>query len=236
MEKISALCVTRGNAKLLTRAIQCFNVQTHPNRELVIVHEGLVDHPELKELHERRGPNEQWVYNPPGLTLGERRNIALESATGAYVMTWDDDDWYDPKRMEIQLTFLEMDKVDGLMLQNLILWDAEKGDFYLSFDRPRGWEQTILMKRDAALKIRYPHSDKGEDSQFVARFNTQFKLKTRGGFNWLYVYTYHGGNTWDRKHFEGLYKKSKKLPVTSEFMTLTDHGVRFKGSKDAEDR
>lgn len=227
-ERISALCVTRGNPVLLERAIRCFRQQTHEDKELVIVYD-VVSH-ELQRLQAEAAPNEKWVFehqerpswafgdpiavkNTMVKHLGYLRNVSLENATGTYVMQWDDDDWSHPSRMESQLCRLKECGVDGLMLRRWIVWNAKTDQGYLSFDRPRGWEGSILMRRECALQLQYPNTPKGEDSQFIARFNTRFKLRAVDDqLRWMYVYIYHGGNTWDWRHFEGIFKSSDKLP------------------------
>ena len=197
--KISALCVTRGNAELLGRAIKCFRRQTEPSRELVIVHQG------LDFNVENIPPNERYIEQPKGLTLGELRNVAMEEARGEYVMQWDDDDWYHPHRMQMQLDAIGFR--GAVLLRRWYIFDQLTGKSYISFDRPGGWEGSVLMLRSAALAIRYPHTSKGEDSQFMARFNTRYRVK-RINYPWLYTYVIHGGNTWDRQHFERILAQS----------------------------
>ena len=84
-----------GRRALSQVAIECFFRQTYPDRQLVIVNHseepfGLED-PRVKEVVVRRPP-----------TLGELRNIGLDAADGELLITWDDDDWHHPCRMEKQ--------------------------------------------------------------------------------------------------------------------------------------
>lgn len=215
--KISALCVTRGNAKLLKRAIACFRHQTEPSRELVIVHQG------LDFNVENLPPNERYIEKPKDKTLGELRNVALEHATGEFVIQWDDDDWYHPHRMQVQLEAIvgqppyrmgapleTIGEAHAVLLNSWYTLDQETGKEYRSFHRKYGWEGSVLMRRSSALAIRYPHTSKGEDSSFMARFSTRFRVR-RIDCPWLYTYIFHGGNTWDRKHFEGIFAQSQEL-------------------------
>src|SRR5436305_1073460 len=36
-------------------------------------------------------------------TVGDLRNLALEHATGDFIVNWDDDDWHHPRRIEVQM-------------------------------------------------------------------------------------------------------------------------------------
>ena len=42
------------------------------------------------------------VYIGPGVSLGAARNLTVDTARGAYVCQWDDDDLYHPERLRIQ--------------------------------------------------------------------------------------------------------------------------------------
>ncbi|MDX2253292.1 MAG: glycosyltransferase family A protein [Nitrospira sp.] len=77
---ISCLCITQpGREEFLKQAIACFNEQTFPDKELVIVEDPKT-----------------------GITLGELRNLAVAKSTGDMLAVWDDDDLSDPGRLECQ--------------------------------------------------------------------------------------------------------------------------------------
>ncbi|HEX6390539.1 MAG TPA: glycosyltransferase, partial [Solirubrobacteraceae bacterium] len=98
---ISCLMVTRDRLRLAKAAIASFALQTHPNRELVIVTDGseryrgaLARYVDAIGIDGVRFvvPDEQ------DLPLGALRNLAVAAARGEIVCQWDDDDYSHPER------------------------------------------------------------------------------------------------------------------------------------------
>ena len=82
-------------------AIRCWQEQTHPNRELIV----LCDDPEtLARIPRADGVR---VYAAHGFrTLGEKRNHINSLARGEFIAHWDDDDYSAPGRLTDQLNRL----------------------------------------------------------------------------------------------------------------------------------
>lgn len=194
---ISCLMVTRERAGLAGRAIDAFLAQSWPNRELVIVDDGPDDalaarvrtlgRPEIRML---RLPDE-------GRTLGELRNIALDHAAGAYVCQWDDDDLYDPQRLEYQLAVLSMTGARACLLSRWTMWWPASGRVAIS--PVRDWEGSLLCER--AAMPRYPALRRGEDTPVVERLRRTVRVAALD-LPRLYTYVVHGANTFDPPHFE----------------------------------
>ena len=85
---ISCLCVTRGRVELLQRAIECFQVQSYPHKELVIVCEG-DDRETLNFLHNLDGDAVRHHIVPvePKKSLGALRNLSIQLAEGEFICT-----------------------------------------------------------------------------------------------------------------------------------------------------
>ena len=105
---VSCCMPTKNPPEMVARAIASFAGQTYPQRELVVV--GTHD-------HLRRFFGAAWaetldnfsveeVCVPPGLSIGELRNVANRRANGSIVAHWDDDDWSHPTRLERQVNIL----------------------------------------------------------------------------------------------------------------------------------
>lgn len=93
---VSCMCVTYGRTRWLREALQCFLLQTYPNRQLVILNthplqELEFQHPlvKVKNLPER----------PP--SLGNARNICIDQSAGEWIVTWDDDNIELPRHIEV---------------------------------------------------------------------------------------------------------------------------------------
>jgi glycosyltransferase involved in cell wall biosynthesis len=103
---VACLTVTKQRLDLLPRAVTCFQRQSYPDRELIVVNDA--DDGTKEYLASLR--DEKIVYVRPeqvDLRLGALRNVALAHARGRYVAQWDDDDWHHPDRLAAQVTVLE---------------------------------------------------------------------------------------------------------------------------------
>jgi glycosyltransferase involved in cell wall biosynthesis len=185
--------------RMAARAVQCFVRQTHAARELIVVHDG-ISATDLKQFTAPLGgPPVFCLQAPEGLTLlGDLRNFGIARARGDYVAQWDDDDWYHPERLAVQVAALENDvAAAGCVLRQWTLaWPAR--DLY-GISHPRAWEGSLVARR--WMLPSYPAKARGEDTPVVA--NMQLVLIDRPD---LYIYVVHGGNTWSTEHFEAMFR------------------------------
>jgi len=77
------------------RAIRCWQKQTYPDRELIVVGDGLESVADLVPAD----PRISYVHLPGERVLGAKFNECLALAPGPYLAFWDDDDWHSPKRL-----------------------------------------------------------------------------------------------------------------------------------------
>lgn len=210
---VSCLCITKNNVQLLRTAITCFNGQTYPNKELIIVrqNQGTETQEELASLYGLQSDLIKFVEVPasPQLSLGELRNLSIQHSIGEYFCSWDDDDWYHEKRLEFQLMQAVTNNQPSSMLTNLIIFDQPEKKSY--FSRSRLWEGTILCRKNVISdQICYPAIPKGEDghlSKLLMQHSRIYPILSP----YLYVYVYHGNNTWSKSHFDSLILKSQQL-------------------------
>ena len=87
---ISCLCPTKNGPSMVKRAIECFNSQTYPNKELILVTDERNIY--LDVLESLAGGDIKLVKAPRGSVIGKLRNISVDNASGEYIATWDDDD------------------------------------------------------------------------------------------------------------------------------------------------
>jgi hypothetical protein len=193
-QRVSCLMVTKGRC-LAKRAVRCFVNQSYLNKELVIVTdaESLVDLT-LFDL------DIQWVAVCPlnrGQTLGELRNLAISQASGTHVMQWDDDDWYHPDRIKIQMAALDYSGAAVCFLSRWTLAWPSLSMYFIS--KVRLWEGSMLAKKTALLA--YPARRVGEDTELVGQLLQKQITICRLDQPHLYVYIYHGENTYPESHF-----------------------------------
>lgn len=194
---ISCLMVTRGRPRQAARSIACFLSQTYERRELIIVD----DDPDsqLAALIAAMGSSHIRHVRLPdqGLKLGALRNIALEHAIGDYICQWDDDDLYDPVRLEVQWKALHSCGGQASVLARWTIWWPRSQRLAVSCYRD--WEGSLLCER--SLMPRYPEWPRGEDSEVLERLRETVRL-VRIDLPRLYIYICHGANTFEVDHFE----------------------------------
>jgi glycosyltransferase involved in cell wall biosynthesis len=176
------------------KAIACFEAQTYPWKELIIVSDDDVS-----------ALDRPFVRAPQGLTLGDLRNLAIARAQSPYVAQWDDDDLYHPDRLARQIATLVAagPSYDGCTLSRWTLYwpakDPSQDKTGITMKREKGWEGSIVARR---FRIPcYPGIPRGEDFPV----NESMKIVTLDEPH-LYTYVFHGSNTWNEEHFVGIFQ------------------------------
>lgn len=206
---VSCLCVTGNRPKQLERVIRCFISQTYPAKELVVVTEdNNYDTITLVMSFSDKQINLITVDADKKLTLGQLRNLSIENASGDYFFQWDDDDWYHNDRIKIQLSnMIDLAKPASVMV-TWLMFDTTSGTAYLS--SPAFWPGSIMCKKEIVKNLEYPPVKKGEDTAFALQLLAQNHMAPILR-PILYVYVFHGANTWDSTHFSKLFDQAQKL-------------------------
>jgi glycosyltransferase involved in cell wall biosynthesis len=155
------------------------------------------------------------IRSIPRISLGELRNIAIRASRGSLFCQWDDDDWFHPERLATQYAYLRGNRADACLLNHWIVFDTKTGSAYIS---PKwNWEGSILCKRKAFSKnVSYAHISKGEDTVFINRLKKNHSIALLNRPH-LYIYVYHGDNTWDRQHWDSNIFSSESYPLGDFF-------------------
>ncbi|MFE9066735.1 glycosyltransferase [Streptomyces violaceusniger] len=227
---VSCLMVTKDRLPLAERAIRCFLAQTYSRAELVVVDDGadgaIEDH--VRDLADERIRLHR--LPPEGRTLGELRNIAVDLATGSYVCQWDDDDLYDPERIEVQLAaVLALDATACFLARERLWWPARRT---MAISGVRVWEGSMLCAKEALP--RYPQLRRGEDSpvaEAVVRGGRTVSLDAPE----LYTYVFHGANTFDEPHFTSLFDAATQVWSTGSAYVDQVHAMAARLPLDSAD-
>ncbi len=197
---VTCIMITANRGHLVHRSAQCFASQSYPNKELLVIDDGNED---LEPILARYAPG-QFRYikiqKKDGQNLGYLRNLGLDEAKGDYIAQWDDDDWYHPDRLALQLSVLEGGS-DACCLQGTLMHlNVEP---YLEHPYvgilPNGVPGTIVHRNNP--EARYPLEPRGEDTTFL-----DFWMKHRyhmlpKDHSYLFIRCFHGNNTWEQVHF-----------------------------------
>ena len=193
--------VTADRPALVRRAIHCYLTQTYPEKELVVLDNG---HESIEDLL-KDVPATECVYKKvertPDLILGDLRNTALKMAQGEFIIPqWDDDDWYHPDRIQVQVDTL-LQGYDACALHGTLM-HVDNEPFFLSPYiglLPNGVPPTIMHRRDDS--ILYPSLPRTEDTVYVNAWRNKAYQLMPVSYSYLYIRSFHGANTWEVDHF-----------------------------------
>lgn len=99
---VSCVLPTRNRAAFIPQAIRCYQSQTYPHKELVIVDQG--DDATATLLPP--DASIRYVRASGHLTTGDMRNLCATHARGQFICHFDSDDWSAPGRVTDQVTRL----------------------------------------------------------------------------------------------------------------------------------
>ena len=207
--KVSCLMVTADRVKLARRAVRCFMRQVYPCKELVVVDDGSQDYSQL--LRDIPASDVTYVKIPRknDAVLGTLRNMALEHATGEYLVQWDDDDWYHSDRISIQAACLDEGFDACCLSASLMHLDNKEFIFhpYIGY-LPDGVPGSIMHRRNDL--IRYPEFRRAEDTLYLQQWMDYRYKKLPDEHAGLFIRCFHGKNTWEEDHFIRRIRNSPK--------------------------
>lgn len=208
---ISCICITRAKPWLLKRAIECYLAQTYPIKELFILYED-DDWKTKSFIQQNSFHNHIKVCETPvseGLKLGGLRNKAIELCSGDFICQWDDDDWYHSNRLLHQYNALLTHDCNASILDQWLVFDETKRAAYLS--NKRMWEGSVLCRRSAIRETRYESIHIGEDTAVIDYLRSKNYVVSMSQYAQLYIYVYHGGNTWHQNHWQKIFDHSTRM-------------------------
>jgi glycosyltransferase involved in cell wall biosynthesis len=253
--KISCLTVTGWRLVLLKQSIRCFLDQTYPNKELVIVTDA--DEPYRSAVNDYvkqlNVPGIRLICLEGKYNLGTLRNRAIEAAEGELIMQWDDDDLYHPRRIQLQYDCWIKERAQACLLTDQLSFFGSDGEmfwvdwvpYYRDSPARQVFPGSILAVKDA--RFRYPesgqYSAQGEDTVFLGQYIDSGKIARLSGQGYIYVYRYHGGNTFRAEHHRSIadlhacgpaFVQQRMAPLLSAltYYPLPEPYIFFAGKKD----
>lgn len=167
-ETVSVVLITRDRPQLLAVSLDCYDRQTHPDRELVVVDDG-----DRFPVNERavNAVGGRLIRVPPDTPLGTKLNIGVDASTGSIIQRMDDDDWYGPDYIR---TFLDRRaEIEADRWRPSLLLCAPFTFFHvLSWSMHRTSENvmaaaTFQFRRDDWERCRFRDVRRGEDMWFA---------------------------------------------------------------------
>jgi glycosyltransferase involved in cell wall biosynthesis len=196
---VSCIMPTRDRRMWVRQAIEYFGRQDHPNLELVIVDDGADAVEDLIPA----GLPVRYVHLKRPLSIGAKRNIAVEHASGDFIIHWDDDDWYGPRRVTYQLQPLLAGAVvsglqTGMILHvlDLSFWRCAPALHARMFYADVHGGTIAYARRLWRDRARFPDSSLAEDAAFLRAIGGPSRIVALPAED-TFVYVRHGSNAWD---------------------------------------
>ena len=166
----SCLMPTANRRRFVPGAITRFLAQDYANAELIILDDGEDAVADLVPSH----PKIRYLRGPRHRSLGEKRNQAAAAAQGEILLHWDDDDWYAPERIGLQVRALQNSGADVCGIDRAFFVDPGRRAAW-EYVYPQGNGQapwvcgaTLCYRRDYWQTHRFTGLQVGEDTAFAA--------------------------------------------------------------------
>ena len=204
---VACIMPTANRRDFVRRAVALFLAQDYPNKQLVIVEDGMDNCSDL--IPQAKVGNSVIGHDHYGYTrrtIGEKRNVACELAEGADLIAhWDDDDWHSPRRISTQVNAMLARDPPARMCGNscLVFLDDDANQAYLyrcGVKYPWLAGGTLMYERSLWRELGgFGARSSGEDTLFVeaaARVRTPMAILDEPS---LYVAMLHGKNAEHRQ-------------------------------------
>ena len=126
--RVSCISPTTPERQLFhERALyRCFNAQTHPDIELIVVDTGATPSPFFTDpsFSDQRVT---YLHQERHQTIGEKRNLAIQHASGDIICHFDDDDLYAPEYVATMVRAMEAEGADFVKLSSWLVHDLQTG-------------------------------------------------------------------------------------------------------------
>jgi glycosyltransferase involved in cell wall biosynthesis len=197
---ISCVMPTFNRRSFIPLALQSFRAQTYPHKELVVVDDGTDSVADLVEGL----PDVKYRGLRRRLTIGAKRNLGCHEAKGEFIAHWDDDDWYAPNRLELQVAPLLAGTADLTGFTNRFVLEMPRGQFWTTADSLHRrmfvgdvHGGTLLYRKNFVKEnIRYPETNLAEDAVLIQQAMRRSKRLMRLENDGTFVYLRHGKNAW----------------------------------------
>jgi glycosyltransferase involved in cell wall biosynthesis len=166
---VSCIMPTRDRRPFVAQALRYFLRQDYPNIELIVVDDGDDAVADLMVGDERV----RYIRLRSVHSIGAKRNIACEAATGEIVAHWDDDDWSSPHRLRRQVECMLETGADACGVCEMLHYRPLRGDGWLYRGHTDARAEvagcSIIYRRSMWRDHAFAEVNLGEDSAFVAR-------------------------------------------------------------------
>ncbi len=165
--KVSCIMPTADRPDYVAKSLMYFKNQTYANKELIIIDDGKKD---IAHLIPRNDQQIRYIRLSNKRILGAKRNLGCQLAQGSVIVHWDDDDWYSPDWLQLQVTHLLSNKADITGLSELFFWQPSVSAWefrYGNAQKPWVHGGTLCYTKELWSRNRFPDVQIGEDIRFL---------------------------------------------------------------------
>lgn len=164
---VTCIMPTCNRRRFVQRAVEYFLRQDYDRCELVVVDDGTDPVGDLMPLDRRV----RYFGLPSRASVGAKRNLACEQASGDVILHWDDDDWHAPRRVRYQVEALLEHGADVCGINQILFYDCRDGSAwtygYPSTERFWLHGSSLCYRRSFWQRNRFADVNDGEDTLFV---------------------------------------------------------------------
>jgi glycosyltransferase involved in cell wall biosynthesis len=165
---VSCIMPTANRRAFLPQALRCFLRQDYPNLELLIIDDGADSIADCVPAEDSRI---RYLRLCGKQSVGAKRNYACAQARGEFIAHWDDDDWYPPWRVRVQLRAMLERDADLSGTSRLFFYEAGTDRAwryeYKGSGKPWVCGSTMLYRKRLWERNKFPDIQIGEDTRFV---------------------------------------------------------------------
>lgn len=205
--KVSCITPTANRPEFLENAIELFLRQDYEDRELIVVYNSWSDLPAMTP-HDKR----VFFVRTDEMSIGGKRNVACERATGGIIILWDDDDWYAESRVSTQVAPILSGAATVTGLTNTHFFDCLSWEVSVLSDseHKRVFSNnvaggTIAFLKRAWVRQRFDNISLREDANFLEAILRNGETLSSIDGSSIYKYVRHQGNTWRLKNWNYAY-------------------------------
>jgi glycosyltransferase involved in cell wall biosynthesis len=194
---VSCLMATRDRRPYIGLAIRCWQQQTHPDRELLIMDDG---NDRVADLIPADPRIRYFPRAPYPLSLGQKLNSLAQLAHGEICVNWDDDDWFSDDRIAHQVDTLLTAHVQVCGFSSVYYWDDTTHQCHVwAYRRSKLYACGSSQMYTRHWLLAHPMTDKtlAVDWDFSDHAARHHQLTSEPGLQYL-VARYHAHSHWPR--------------------------------------
>lgn len=125
---VSCVMPTYGRREWVPLALRCWQEQTYPRRELIVVDDG--PEPCCDLVESLRDSRIRYTHLGGRSSIGQKLNYGIRMARGEITALWADDDYHAPWRLTYQIKELLGSKAGLCGCDSIHYWDTERGEMW----------------------------------------------------------------------------------------------------------